>query len=576
VKDGSKRRTIVAAVCLVLSAGCASHGGASLVPDASSGFAARPSPGGVSARGSIWFVVALPLRNEPELDRVLATISDPDSPQYRHFLSATQFESRYAPAPGRLRAIAFDLQKAGFWTSISDQAVSAGGAQSQIERYFHTSLYRNSEGAFASRGPLAYPSTLASAAATVIGLDDVKPPRESSHLVPAATPHNVRGPLGPYFPTDLKQAYQMPAIADANGQGVTIAIVNPSPVSATDMKTFFSKMGSAQPRITVVKIDGGRIFGSEYADETTLDVEQSGGIAPMANIVLYDLRDLTYAHIYDAYASIVKTDTVTIVNSSFGACELDVGGANEHSLLDTFDAVFKEGVARGITWVAASGDYGADDCGNADQVGVDWPGVSPYVLAVGGTNLVTAAVKGSHDSSYVRESAYHDVQPPYGGLYWGSGGGYSTVYARPFWQNGFVDKAARGVPDVSLHMGGYGLSGSHPCKAETCSKDDSSDLEFLRGKWFDQIGTSAASPDIVGLLALESQIAGTRLGDVHAMLYAAAKHPGLFHTGIPGNNGFPTTKGLWDPVLGLGTPKAAYKLVGAKHPAGIPGSPSNP
>ena len=49
-----------------------------------------------------------------------------------------------------------------------------------------------------------------------------------------------------------------------------------------------------------------------------------------------------------------------------------------------------------------------------------------------------------------------------------------------------------------------------------------------------------------------------------------------FRTGIPGNSGFATTKDLWDPVLGLGTPIGAYKLVGAADPAGPPGWSSNP
>jgi subtilase family serine protease len=113
--------------------------------------------------------------------------------------------------------------------------------------------------------------------------------------------------------------------------------------------------------------------------------------------------------------------------------------------------------------------------------------------------------------------------------------------------------------------------------AQKCTPYDSSDWAYELGAAGQEVGTSASSPDTVGLLALASEIAHSPLGDVHALLYKKAKVAGLFHRGIPGNNGgYPTTTGLWDPVLGLGTPDAAYKLVGAKSAAGVPGSSSNP
>ena len=103
--------------------------------------------------------------------------------------------------------------------------------------------------------------------------------------------------------------------------------------------------------------------------------------------------------------------------------------------------MFKQGIAAGVTWVAASGDHGAYQCGFSGtgpsaqptfaKIGVSWPAVSPYVLAVGGTNLTTNFVAKSNDSAYVSESAFKDTKPSNGGLYWGSGGGYSTKYKRP-------------------------------------------------------------------------------------------------------------------------------------------------
>jgi subtilase family serine protease len=536
----------------------------------------------VPAALSIGFVVALPLRNEAELDRLLAAISNPDSPQYRHFLTGAQFAARYAPLAVNLEAVRSDLQRAGFSVNVSDQAVSAFGSQMQIERYFRTSLIRSADGVVAPRTTHGLPEELAAGKATIIGLDGTPPLDVDSRSMPMPSglaPNKWSNePLGPYYPTDLKQAYAMPSIQDASGRGTTIGVVMASPVDKSDIQKFFAIIQSAQPSVTTINVDGGGKLHNHFTFEATLDVEQSAGVAPAAHILLYNIRNLKNASIYDGYAEALKGDA-GIISSSFGTCEQQFSKPSGRAMLVAFDALFKEGLARGFTWVASSGDYGKYSCRSRTVIGVDWPAVSPYVLAVGGTNLVTSL--GSNDANYVSENAFHDEKPSFGGTLWGSGGGYSLYYKQPAWQRGFVANAARGVPDVSLHMGGLGYSTSRfssnvTCVALTCNKNDSSDVVVLDGDLELGIGTSASAPDIAGLLALGSEIAGKPLGDVHAMLYAAAKHPGLFHTGIPGNNGFPTTKGLWDPVLGLGTPKAAFKIVDAKDAAGTPGSSSNP
>jgi subtilase family serine protease len=97
----------------------------------------------------------------------------------------------------------------------------------------------------------------------------------------------------------------------------------------------------------------------------------------------------------------------------------------------------------------------------------------------------------------------------------------------------------------------------------------------VNGQWSEIIGTSAAAPDIAGLLALRIQVQHKVLGDVHYWLYNETTHATIMRRGIPGNNGYPTTTGYWDPVLGLGTPYA-NTFAGTTTVAGIPGSASNP
>jgi subtilase family serine protease len=571
-------------------AACSNHGATSMLPNspltsqavspavAEAGFATGVSE---QSLGAVHFVVGLPLRNSIELDRVLNAISDPDSPEFRHFLTRETFLERYAPSATDLVAVARDLRSAGFNVSIMDQAVAVGGTQAHVERYFGTRFARNANGQLAPASAMRLPSALAVRHASVIGLSGTPPMRTFSRSIPAPSglqPDNGNSPIGPYFPIDLKEAYKMPSIQEATGRGAKIAIIIDNPIEPSDMKAFFKFMDSALPKIAIKKIDGGggRFNPNGDGQESSLDVEQSGGIAPGAAITVNDIASLSDTDIYDGYQAAVK-DGATVVNSSFGGCEQ----ALTQSELTMFDSLYQQGIASGMTFVASSGDHGAYQCGFNSQgplenkIGVSWPADSIYVVAVGGTNLQTVFVSGTTESTYVKESANKDIGPQEGGKYWGSGGGYSTLYKRPKFQNGFVTKSGRGMPDIALHMGGLGFSGNE-CAAKKCAPGDSSDAAIVGGNKTLEVGTSASGPDIVGLIALGTEIQGTPLGDIHALLYMEAKHPGLLRRGIKGNNGLPTTSGAWDPVLGLGTPISASAMVGGKTVAGTPGTSTNP
>ncbi|HEY1881622.1 MAG TPA: S53 family peptidase [Candidatus Cybelea sp.] len=578
---------------------CAAAIAAAMLTACSRSTALPPGAGGATAfqvpvgsagaaagrQGGLRFSVALPLRDQQKLTQLLEGLQDPSSPTFRKFISRRDFLRSFAPKPEVLAAVARELAGAGFTVSVGDQAVTAAGTQTQAERYFRTPLQMVGSGsseALAPRTRLTLSPLLESSEATIVGLNGIPPMRVFSKLARpngGLRPDNIEGPYGPYFGTDLKQAYQYPSYLDATGAGVTIGIVIDSPVSQSDIEEYFRAEDSkVAPSLKDVKIDGGGKYGGDGTGEATLDVQQSGGMAPRANIVIFDTPSLSDSDIYDAYSAVVKDKSIVVVNSSFGGCELAFKTVNGLKELKAYDAIFKQGLSEGITWVAASGDHAAMQCGSNNKKGVVWPAVSPYVLAVGGTNLTTSYAKGSPNSKYQHEDAYADIKPNNGGDYWGSGGGYSVIYPRPAYQKAAVAKPARGLPDVSVHMGGEGFSsGGHSCEAQKCNLDDSSDTEYVEGQWTESIGTSAASPDFVGLLALTAELVKGKLGPVNAELYTAAnKRKGYyFRKGLKGNNGYPTTAALWDPVLGLGTPYGA-RVAGAKSVAGEPTSPSNP
>jgi kumamolisin len=574
------RRFLVLSFAFAL-ASCATHSAIPTLAPAQGELQTDGAPAaqvlaGLANPQPVRFVVALPLRNERELTTYIEQISDPDSPTFRHFLSRRQFLARYAPTASLLQSVARELQAAGFTTTLLDQGVNASGNKAQIERYFSTTLQFRADGAdltAIARAPRFSP-LLANAHATVIGLEGIPPMQTFSRQGVAieGEPHNFDPKYGPYLAGNLRQAYLYPSYQDANGSGTTVGIVMASPVISSDISGYFRKEGLRTPNVRIERVDGGGHLG-DSTFEATLDVEQSLGTAPGAQAILFSIPNLSPQHVYDAYNAAIKAG-VTVVNSSFGGCELQYNSANGIKVLTAFDSLFYQGLSQGTTFVASSGDYAGLQCSNNTSKGVVWPAMDPYVLGVGGTNLTTTLSANNSSSAYVHEDAFADHDTP--DTYWGSGGGYSVLYKRPKYQNGFVSAQGRGVPDVAGHMGGLGFSsGGTSCQGIKCNVDDSSDWVLVHGKWTEGIGTSASSPDTVGLLLDISQHLKGALGFVNGDLYNFAKRKGYFHSGIKGDNGYHTTGGKWDPVLGLGTP-IGYHLAGTAAASGPLGSASNP
>ena len=100
---------------------------------------------------------------------------------------------------------------------------------------------------------------------------------------------------------------------------------------------------------------------------------------------------------------------------------------------------------------------------------VSWPASSPYVLAVGGTNLTL-----NSDNSIASTGPWNDTAypAPFTATK-GGGGGQSTFESRPWWQpaQSFANSSKRMVPDVAAFADespGYPIVCSSGVKS--CSK----------------------------------------------------------------------------------------------------------
>lgn len=570
----------------------------------------------VSASESVTFELYLPLTKKAALEQLLTDQQTTSSPQYHQWLTPDQVQERFGPSAETVAAVRQELDRYGLTVQqISPQLLQVSGSGSAVSQVLgaplvHGVTAKGRSVVFTSR-PVSLPSATGSAGALLTGLSDTV--RQHTHAKKTAAPANRYSPAGIYWSDDLKQAYSFPSYEKYTGKGSKIGILISSDINASDMAAYFGHEKLAVPKITVEPVLGGAPFdpNSEGSFEAELDVQQSGGMAPNAKITVYNIPDLSDESIIAGLDQILSDNKVDAVSMSFGGPELAYtaaynSGVDYTSLLKAEDEIMAKGNAMGITFVASSGDLGAlsipsaacfysnapDPCGTF-QPSAEFPASSPHVTGVGGTNLKTvydANNPNDLNSAYVSEQAYADAVSgdfQYGttatGAYWGSGGGDSVVFSKPFYQLLVpVGRGRRTVPDVAMHMGG--CPGVPTGLTETCSPDDSSDVEAFAGSYYGVIGTSAAAPDFVGLTALNVEKSHGRVGNENFYIYtlAALQSAGLikhvYHWGIPGFNGLYSSGNQgYNRVLGNGTLYGKDFLLAPNVPsAGIPQTPTNP
>lgn len=593
----------LAAVVSIAALASACGGGSRALPGV-------PAPGGQqpaatvnvpeTALHGVMVTVHLPLRNSDALDALIARQGDQSSPDYHRFLTPAEFRATYGPAAQDLANASAALQSLGFQTRVTSQSVIAAAPQATVERTFAVKLQaaqsRGRGTASIARSAMSadrapkLPAALAKAGATVSFAGLARHVDAKRVSTTAYTPANRYSTTGPYWFTDLKQAYGYPSYTSVKGNGRSIAIVDASDILDSDLALYFGHELLAPPVVERRPVDGGPVAfdpSSGDAAEASLDVQQAYGSAPGARIILYGTPDLSDQSVQDAYTAIVEDNKADIVSSSFGLCELYYtkpynGGVDFTSILKQMNDTYRQGNAQGITFLSASGDNGAYDCydptGSFLVKGVESAADDPNNTGVGGTNLVTKSIAGSVNSSYVRESAYADpYDPRFGALpneVFGSGGGISVLFGKPLYQLLVNTRAnTRTVPDLAMQMGGCPEGALQPC-----NPDDSSVVTAVGGQFYEFVGTSVSSPEFAGLLAVTEQRLGTRLGNAnyYAYLLARLAGPTVYHDDIPGNNGYPTTRG-YNYVVGNGTPHAAdFAADPFTALAGNPGTPSNP
>ena len=339
-----------------------------------------------------------------------------------------------------------------------------------------------------------------------------------------------------FTPIEIAALYGFP---DGNGSGECIALVElGGGYVQNDLDSYFTSLGVASPTVSAVPVDGGSNAPTGEADgpdgEVMLDIEVAGSIAPAAKIVGYFAPN-TDAGFLDAVTTAIHdtTNKPSIVSISWGGPE----SSWTAQAMQSFDEAFQAAAALGVTICVASGDSGSSDGASDGGNHVDFPASSPNALACGGTSVTASG------DTLERETVWNDGAQ--GGA---SGGGVSTVFALPAWQQGLSvvtsdgtsTLAKRGVPDVA---------GDADPQTGYQVRVDGEDTVVG--------GTSAVAPLWAALIARLNAITGTQAGFVNQRLYQNAA---ALRDVTQGSNGSFDAAVGWDACTGLGTPNGATVL----------------
>jgi kumamolisin len=462
----------------------------------------------------------------------------------RNHLSRAEFARRHGASRADLDAVR-EFAEAHGLAVVQEHAgrrtLVLAGTVAQFSDAFDVELHHCSHPGGTYRGRTGFvnvPTELSGIIEAVLGLDN-RPQAEAHFRVQTtkAKRHSRPAQAGAtsFTPVQLAAIYDFP---QGDGAGECIALIElGGGYKPQDLQTYFSGLGVPLPTVTAVSVDQATNQPTGSADgpdgEVMLDIEIAGAIAPAAAIAVYFAPN-TDAGFLDAVTTAIHDEVrrPSVISISWGGAE----STWTQQAMTTMDQAFQAAAAMGITVCVAAGDSGSTDGVSDGSNHVDFPASSPNALACGGTSLQ------ANGTTIVSEVVWNDGNPASGA----GGGGVSTFFALPSWQQGLdttdtegtsTPLSMRGVPDVSGDADpqtGYNI--------------------LVDGQTAVFGGTSAVAPLWAGLIARINAAAGHSAGLMNPALYG---QPAALHDITQGNNGGFAASSGWDACTGLGSPDGA-------------------
>jgi subtilase family serine protease len=404
--------------------------------------------GSVPGSSVLKFDVVLGLQDRVAAQALVSAISTPGSPQYRHYITAADWEARFSPTVAQVGTVTSWLQAHGITVnsvSADRETIQVSAPASSIEQAFNTVLSERSFDGKVLRTVdqnLSVPASLAGLVVGTTGLtESLATPADdtpgtnaaSTGLSNATVPNNggtpipppgafvVAPPCGAYFgakvgtrvppypgytgplpwatcgytPSQVRSAYEINGNVSGgdDGTGVTVAIIDAyaSPWLFSDAVKY-SQLNDPSHVLTSSQFS--EVLPPYYDDES--ECAASGWFSEQNLDVESVHATAPGAHILyvgatdcingllNSLQTVVDGQLATIITNSWGD---DVGDLFDDAATKTaYDDVFMQAAAEGISVLFSSGDEG-DNFALSGLTAPDYPPSSPYVTAVGGTTL---------------------------------------------------------------------------------------------------------------------------------------------------------------------------------------------
>ncbi|OLZ51698.1 hypothetical protein BS329_15650 [Amycolatopsis coloradensis] len=534
--------------------------------------------------------LALGLRDQAGAQRLAKAVTTPGSPQHGKFIDQRQFVERFGPTAESVGKVQDWLRERGLQVgevAANRHFVTARGSVDQLQDTFGIKLATYRKGTLTLAAPeseITLPRALGSAVTAVLGLDDsdravtatshrdrvdgrgagTRPQaadepnqycarywgEQNNTAVPQKYPAGRQSNANcGYTVPQVRAIYGLTAANTGAGQTVAATGVYASKTIVADTNRWAAEVGGtplAAGQYENNIAPGGLPTNCQGGDgeqawnfEQTMDVQAIHATAPAAKIIWYASKDCLA---YDGLNRAVADNKASIISNSWASSARD----NEVSpaTRTQFEDIAIQAAVQGQALLFSSGDTGDDSMGSRAP-GVRFPVASPWVTSVGGT---TVAV--DKDNKVVFTAGWESAGNTLTGGKWvpqndkdgrfagGAGGGVSSFYDAPDYQQGVVPSSANGkraIPDISALSDLYTGMAVGATGKQGYGKGPSG-------------GTSLGSPLTAGIFANAQQARGvTRLGFMNGALYDLARDTAAI-TDVT-----PQKAGMWTNGMGVPT-----------------------
>ncbi|HSN98957.1 MAG TPA: S53 family serine peptidase [Candidatus Nanopelagicales bacterium] len=477
-------------------------------------------------------LIGFDARDRAALERAIDRMYDPADPDFRGYYTVSDWMARHAPAEEDIASVSSWLEEQGLDVARvagSRLVLQVNGSVENFNKAFTTEL-RSFGRENHTGGDMIYTYGLVEGAALRAPADKAKlmlsvvsadEPADPSPLTPEGGDIVTETPpddAASHTIAELAGAYGADALhaAGHRGAGEKLGVFVGATFRFRDLQSFWTSMGVQRNAPEV--IDHAELPATRYL-ETTIDIQWAGGLAPEADLVVYQGPDARNTSLVYAFTDMIARSDATVITNSFARRE----DAEPHAVREQYNLAAMMAASLGITVLVASGN----------SAETDTPSSSPYVTTVGGT-VLTLNAAGERVSEVTWDR---------------SGSGPSLSMPKPPWQEGTIpdDSSFRAMVDVSL-----------------TASPEVPYIVYYQREWKKVGGTSLATPALAGMITCLNSARRAQgkppVGHLAPIIYRDPAVQAAFRDIIEGSTPFHAARIGWDYPTGWGTPKMAELL----------------